>query len=183
LHYIFEEILGICVIVMIFAATLLFASLAGGETPTRLIVGAILAAFLLVLSSVDILELRLPNVFTLPLAATGILTAALPDIALPWWRVVSALIGYGSLAGLAYAYRYLSGREGLGLGDAKLFAASGAWVGAEGLPLVLLCASLSALVSTSVASLMGSEISRGTRIPFGPFLALGTWFVWLYGPA
>jgi leader peptidase (prepilin peptidase)/N-methyltransferase len=70
----------------------------------------------------------------------------------------------------------------MGLGDAKLLAASGAWLGAEGLPGVLLWASGSALVGILIARWRGETLSASTRVPFGPFLAFGTWLVWVYGP-
>ena len=78
-------------------------------------------------------------------------------------------------------YSRLRGRDGLGLGDAKLFAASGAWLGLEGLPAVLLVACGAAIVALLVDGLAIAGLSATTRIPFGPFLAFGTWIVWLYG--
>jgi len=97
-------------------------------------------------------------------------------------RVPGAALGYLFLAGVAWAYRRLRGREGLGLGDAKLFAAAGAWVGAFALPSVLLGAAVSALAAAAVMVLCGRSLSRSSALPFGPFLAAATWAVWLYGP-
>jgi len=84
-----------------------------------------------------------------------------------------------TIAELFYRWR---GVHGLGLGDAKLFAASGAWVGLDGMASVLVLASGSALVIALLVPLLGVSVARDTRIPFGPFLAGGTWLVWLYGP-
>ena len=78
-------------------------------------------------------------------------------------------------------YSRVRGRDGLGLGDAKLFAASGAWLGLEGLPAVLLVACGAAIVALLVMAWRSQALSATTRIPFGPFLAFGTWIVWLYG--
>ncbi|MEQ1697432.1 MAG: A24 family peptidase, partial [Hyphomicrobiaceae bacterium] len=69
------------------------------------------------------------------------------------------------------------------LGDAKLFAAAGAWTGLEGLSTVLLYGSLAALIWTGVCAIRGREVLRTTPLAFGPFLAFGFWWVWLYGPA
>jgi leader peptidase (prepilin peptidase)/N-methyltransferase len=99
-----------------------------------------------------------------------------------WWSVVSAGIAFLLLAGVGWAYRYVRGRAGLGLGDAKLLAASGAWLGAGALPTVLLWATGSALVWVLAAARRNAELSGASRLPFGPFLAFGTWLVWLYGP-
>ena len=70
----------------------------------------------------------------------------------------------------------------MGLGDAKLLAASGAWLGAGALPTVLLWATGSALVCVLVASRRNPALTGASRLPFGPFLAFGIWLVWLYGP-
>ena len=59
---------------------------------------------------------------------------------------------------------------------------SGAWLGLDGLPSVLLIASLTALLFAGGAHLSGHKVEAGTRVAFGPFLAFGTWIVWLYGP-
>lgn len=142
----------------------------------------VLAAALSVLSAIDLHHYRLPDVLTLPLAALGIVVAWWSGAAPLWWSAASAVLGFALFAGIAYAYRYVRGRAGLGLGDAKLLAASGAWLGAEGLPTVVLWATGPALVCVLVASWRGGSLSATTRLPFGPFLAFATWLVWLYGP-
>ena len=74
------------------------------------------------------------------------------------------------------------GREGLGLGDAKLFAAAGAWVSWEGLPSVLLLAAAGALAWHLGAARWGGRRLEGRELPFGPYLAAALWLVWLHGP-
>ncbi|WP_088343238.1 MULTISPECIES: A24 family peptidase [Rhodomicrobium] len=143
---------------------------------------AVLGAALVALSVIDLRTMRLPDAITLPLVATGpLLTFALgwDD---PLWRIAAAAAGFLALYALARAYRALRGRPGLGLGDAKLFAAAGAWLGLEGLPSVMLWASGVALAAVLVALLRGQPVEASSRIPFGPFLALGFWIVWLFGP-
>ncbi len=83
---------------------------------------------------------------------------------------------------IGWLYHRYRGLDGLGLGDAKLFAAAGAWVGAEGLSTVLLMACGSALVAALVWQQFDKSMDGQTAIPFGPFLAFGFWVVWLYGP-
>ena len=75
-------------------------------------------------------------------------------------------------------YRRLRGREGMGLGDAKLLGAAGAWVGWQGLAGVLLIAAVTGLATAVVLR----RTSLSDALPFGPFLALGIWLTWLYGP-
>lgn len=63
--------------------------------------------------------------------------------------------------------------NGLGLGDVKLLAVSGVWIGFAGVPVQLLIGSLSALATAGILRLTGQPMTRQTSLPFGPFLALG----------
>ena len=144
-------------------------------------ISILLAATLAACSAINVYFYRLPDALTLPLAAAGVLASAATGLLPPWWSAVSAGLGFLLLAGVAYGYQYLRGRAGLGLGDAKLLAASGAWLGAGALPTVLLWATGSALVCVLVASRRNAALTGASRLPFGPFLAFGTWLVWLYG--
>jgi leader peptidase (prepilin peptidase)/N-methyltransferase len=146
-----------------------------------LFASAALAVTLAALSAVDLRDYRLPDIMTLPLVAAGVLASWWLELASPWWAMASAVIGFALLTGVAMLYSRVRSRDGLGLGDAKLFAASGAWLGLEGLPAVLLVACGAAIVALLVMALRSQALSATTRIPFGPFLAFGTWIVWLYG--
>lgn len=144
----------------------------------------ILGFALALLSAIDLETQRLPDVITLPLLVLGLAVATAVDFDL-WalgWRIASAAFGYLVMWGVARGYLAMRGRHGLGLGDAKLMAAGGAWLGIEGLPTVLLIATFSALLVVAGAHVRGREITRETALPFGPFLAIGIWIVWLYGP-
>jgi leader peptidase (prepilin peptidase)/N-methyltransferase len=152
------------------------------QTPLPWLLASVGLAFALsVLSAVDLREYRLPDLLTLPLAVAGVLASWWIGLASPWWALASAVVGFALLTGVAMLYSRLRGRDGLGLGDAKLFAASGAWLGLEGLPAVLLVACGAAIVALLVMALRSQALSATTRIPFGPFLAFATWIVWLYG--
>jgi leader peptidase (prepilin peptidase) / N-methyltransferase len=146
-----------------------------------LVASVVLALALAALSAVDLREYRLPDVLTLPLIAFGVMATWWLGLASPGWAIASAVVGFALLAGIALLYSRVRGREGLGLGDAKLFAASGAWLGLEGLPAVLLVACGAAIVALLVMAMRSQPLLATTRIPFGPFLAFGTWVVWLYG--
>src|SRR5215472_5053780 len=112
------------------------------------------------------------------------------DCILGWWllafdpagltdRALGAAAGYLALHAVAFIYRRLRGRDGLGEGDAKLLAAAGAWVGASALPQVVLIAALAGLFAAGCLHLAGYRLRGTSAMPFGPFLAFATWIVWL----
>jgi leader peptidase (prepilin peptidase)/N-methyltransferase len=154
-----------------------------GEPRGGFILGScFLGSMLVMLSAADVKAHRLPDILTKPLIAAGVLFS----FYFHWQDVVESMIaatlGYLSLFTVAWAYEQLRGREGLGLGDAKLFAAAGAWLGLSALPGVLLIASGAALFAMLVAAAFGKTVTPLTRLAFGPFLAFGSWVVWLEGP-
>lgn len=135
---------------------------------------------LLTAAWIDARTMLLPDVLTLPLLVVGLLATGIawPDSLTD--HALAAALGYSSLAGLAWFWRRFRGRDGLGMGDAKLLAALGAWIGLSALPLVLLLAACLGLVAAGVAALAGRRMTAATAIPFGPFLALSGWLLWLY---
>ena len=146
------------------------------------LLSSVLALSLAALSAIDLRDYRLPDALTLPLTALGLAATPLVMEASLWWQAASALLGFAVLAAVAFAYAKLRGRPGLGLGDAKLLAAAGAWLGMQALPSVLLLACGSALLGLLIRGWRTGSLSATSRVPFGPFLAFGTWLVWLYGP-
>jgi leader peptidase (prepilin peptidase)/N-methyltransferase len=154
----------------------------GGEALPEL-AGAslLLAVALAALSAIDLARYQLPDSITFPLIGLGLMVSwrigTMPVV----WSAASAAAGFLLLAIVGRLYFYFRGRPGLGLGDAKLLAASGAWLGLESLPTVLLWATGAALACVLIAAFRNPSLSSDTRIPFGPFLCLGTWMVWLYG--
>lgn len=143
-----------------------------------------LAWGLLVLALVDVAELRLPDMITLPLLAGGMLAAMGMAGGAPFSHGLGAMLGYGAFTGLAWSYRRVRGRDGLGQGDAKLLAAAGAWLGWQALPSVVLIASLLALVVFAPQCVLARQrpsSAEAEPLPFGPPLCAGTWLVWLYG--
>ena len=135
--------------------------------------------WLLALGWIDARHWLLPDALTLPLVIAGLGAALAFDPGGLTDRALGAAIGYLALRLVALLYRKLRGRDGLGEGDAKLLAAAGAWVGASGLPQVVLIAALAGLVAAAGARLAGARLSATSALPFGPFLALATWLVWL----
>lgn len=137
---------------------------------------------LLTLAAIDWRTGFLPDVLTLPLAAAGLAVAYAIDPSLVLQHIIGAASGFLVFAALAETYRRLRGRDGLGLGDAKLLAASGAWLSWTGLPTVVLFAAFIGLAFVLVRRLRGESLEATDRIAFGPALAAATWLVWLYGP-
>lgn len=150
--------------------------------PAAAVLTALLGWQLLLIAVIDAEHFRLPDALTLPLLATGGLAAVLLNHTAPLDAVLGAAIGFSSLWLLAFAYRHLRGREGLGDGDPILLAAGGAWVGWIGLPSVLVWASAAGLSVVAARLLVGRSVSGGERLPFGPCLAVGIWLTWLLGP-
>ena len=154
---------------------------AAGEDSLRAWLSCGLGWSLLALAWIDLDWFILPDVLTLPLLLGGLAATwlvepdALADAAL------GAALGWGLFAAVAAGYRALRGREGLGGGDAKLLAAAGAWLGWQALPEVMLLAALAALGVAGMQSLRRGRAIDGMRLAFGPWLALATWLVWLYG--
>jgi leader peptidase (prepilin peptidase)/N-methyltransferase len=147
-----------------------------------LLAACVLGWTLLTLATIDWRTGLLPDVMTLPLIVAGLIVSYLVDAEALVAHVVGAAGGFAGFAALSEAYRRLRGREGLGLGDAKLLAAGGSWLGWIGLPSVLLYAASIGLAAVLVRSLLGRKVRGGDRLAFGPPLAAAIWLVWLYGP-
>lgn len=151
--------------------------------PEHLFLPSVLLGWILLTAGeIDRRQMILPDALTLPLIPLGLLTiwlaapAALADAA------IGATAGAASLWGVRAVYSRLRGREGLGLGDVKLFAAAGAWVGWMGLPSVLVWAGVLGLAAALTAGLAKGGLRGSDALPFGPFLAAGLWLVWSFGP-
>jgi leader peptidase (prepilin peptidase)/N-methyltransferase len=137
---------------------------------------------LLTLAAIDLRHYLLPDRLTLPLIPAGLATAYLVDPAKLPDHAIGAAAGFIAFAGIAFAYRRLRRRAGLGLGDAKLLAAAGAWLGWPALPGLVAAAAAAALAVALARSALGERLAAATRIAFGPYLALALWLFWLYGP-
>jgi leader peptidase (prepilin peptidase)/N-methyltransferase len=136
-----------------------------------------LGAALLILSYLDLRTGLLLDVITLPLIVLGVGYAMASDGNV-WLAILGAILGYGMIAGLGYLWRRMRGYEGIGLGDAKLLAAGGAWVGAGFLPVILLVASGFGMMLAVIVSQKTHGDGDRAAIPFGPPLSLGIWVAW-----
>lgn len=163
-------------------AAILCALWAALAMPAELVaITAALGWILLLLSVIDLRVFRLPDWGTLPLIFIGLTLSAFGLTGSLWAHLAGAFLGLGAIWSIAWAYRRLRSREGIGLGDAKLLAAAGAWLGAASLPSVLLLGCLFGLGHALIMS-SGRGLSGGLAIPLGPGLAIGFWLTWIYGP-
>lgn len=138
-----------------------------------ILLGLGLAVTLVRLSWIDLHTLRLPDVYTLPLIAVGIaLSMTKGGIGLHT-SLLGGLAGFLLFWAVGHLHFIRRGVDGLGLGDAKLFAASGTWLGYMLLPHVLLVASVGGLIFA-----LAYRPGQDARIPFGPWLSLGFMLVW-----
>ena len=171
----------VAIVVTLYVAAAIPAVVKGQAFALDWLISVPLGGVLATLSIIDLRRFILPDALTLPLILAG--------LAASWWlgwdnaalRALAAVLGFLILVLTARIYRQLRGHEGLGLGDAKLLAAAGAWLGLEALPQVLLTACLLALAGVAALMAAGRKMTMKTAIPFGPFLAFATWLVWLYG--
>lgn len=154
------------------------------------LVRSLLILILVYLAYIDLRTFRLPNVITFPMIAFGLMFNYFPNWGFTNFSnaLIGAIIGYIFLWILNFLYRLAKKQNGIGMGDAKLFSALGAWLGASALPEILLLASIGGLLG-GVIWLRFQKQSIYSAFPFGPFLAfagiiellwpqiLQTWFL------
>ncbi len=135
---------------------------------------------LIALTFIDIDQQLLPDAITLPFLWLGLMVNVFGAFTGLTAAVIGAVAGYLSLWLVFQAFKLVTGKEGMGYGDFKLFALFGAWLGWQMLPLIILLASLvGALVGLSFILLKGRD--RRLPIPFGPFLCAAGWLALLWG--
>lgn len=141
------------------------------------------SAMLLALAVIDWDTTLLPDDMTLPLLWAGLIAAALqwnPLVDLPS-ALWGAVAGYLSLWIVYWAFKLATGKEGMGYGDFKLFAALGAWFGWTALvPMILMASVIGAVVG--IAMKFSSGLREGGYVPFGPFLAGAGFTAMIFGP-
>jgi leader peptidase (prepilin peptidase)/N-methyltransferase len=137
---------------------------------------------LIALTVIDIDHQLLPDNITLPLLWAGLVinsTALFVPLHEAMWGAVA---GYLSLWSVYWAFKLLTGKEGMGYGDFKLLAALGAWMGWKAIPLIVILSSfVGAVLGLTLILVAGRD--RNIPIPFGPYLAIAGWIVLLWGDA
>ncbi|QWZ62385.1 A24 family peptidase [Aeromonas sp. FDAARGOS 1417] len=150
-------------------------------TPGWGTLAALLLTWVLVaLTFIDLDKMLLPDQLTLPLLWGGLLFNLASGFVPLADAVIGAIAGYLVLWSLYWAFKLLTGKEGMGYGDFKLLAALGAWLGWQALPIILLLSSLvGAVIGISLIALQKHH--QGKPIPFGPYLAIAGWIALLWG--
>jgi len=142
--------------------------------------GAVFGWLLLALAALDVTEFWLPDALTLALALAGLVSGAIgvdPPLA---DRLIGGAAGFAALWAIAFGYRLVRGRAGLGGGDPKLFGAIGLWLGWRMLPVVLFLAALTGLALVLVGMVRGRSARLDDRAPFGTLLAVAAYPAWLF---
>ncbi len=161
----------------------------------RMILAVVFYYLLLILAAIDLDTYRLPNPLVGLLAVmgvAGVLASLAGMTALPLLEgggifsspLVAAFVGGCASAGatlaIALAYERTRGREGFGMGDVKLLAAIGPYLGLYTVMVLFLGSMLGAVAGVVVAR--RSPDGMAARIPFGPFLAAAALIVSVAGP-
>jgi leader peptidase (prepilin peptidase)/N-methyltransferase len=173
-----------------------------GATPAAL-VAFVFTATLLLITFIDFDHLFIPDEVSLPGILIGLAISAAPGGIGLANAALGAALGGGLLWLVAWSYERATGAEGMGLGDVKLIAMMGAFLGWQAIPIILIVASIGGSLA-GVLVIFGPHgrrqmarvrrrlgwgalpvfvrrAARRTAIPFGPFLALGA-VVALYAP-
>lgn len=127
---------------------------------------------ILALTFIDFDTKLLPDQLTLPLLWLGLIVNISTTFTDLGSAVIGAIAGYLVLWSIYWAFKLITGKEGMGYGDFKLLAAMGAWFGWQALPMLILISSVVGIVLGG-----GMLLIRRSReaIPFGPYLAIAGW--------
>ena len=166
---------------LVTAALFAYCGWRWGATPTGLAWCGFSAA-IVALALIDWDTTLLPDSITQPLLWAGLILAALKwnNVTLPdaLWGAVG---GYLSLWLVYWSFKLVTGKEGMGFGDFKLFAALGAWFGWTALvPIILMASVIGAIIG--IALKFSSGLREGGYVPFGPFLAAAGLTAMVFGP-
>ena len=146
-----------------------------------MLLGALLLIWsLIALTFIDADTQLLPDSITLPLLWMGLcfnLFGVFADLSS---AVLGAMVGYLSLWSVYWAFKLVTGKEGMGYGDFKLLAALGAWLGWQMLPLIILLSSLVGAAVGIVLIILARQ-GRHVPIPFGPYLAAAGLIALIWG--
>ena len=132
----------------------------------------VFAAALVTITFIDLDHQIIPDVISLPGIAVGLAVAFVSPLVTPTDALLGVLAGGGSLLAIAWTYQLIRKHEGMGLGDVKLLAMIGAFLGWQSIFVTVMVASLVGSI-IGVALMLYQRADSKLAIPFGPFLACG----------
>ena len=135
---------------------------------------------LVCLTLIDFDHMLLPDQIVMPLLWLGLLVNVTGTFVPLSDAVIGAAVGYMSLFSVFWLFKLLTGKEGMGYGDFKLFALFGAWLGWQLLPILILMASVVGAI-VGISLMLFKNHTREQAIPFGPYLAIAGWITLLWG--
>ena len=139
----------------------------------------ILSLSFIIIFFIDLKHYIIPNVLTFSMMVLGFVKSFDPNLNPMFPNYINSLIGgiigFGIIWLIIFFYKQIRKKEGMGLGDAKLFAVIGFWFGWISIPFIIFLSSVIALISV-VPDLMKNSKKMSTQIPFGPYIILGTIF-------
>ena len=144
----------------------------------QMLFGLFLTWVLITLTFIDFDTQLLPDRYTLPLAALGLAINSYAIYTSPTSAIWGYVIGFLCLWIVYYAFKIITGKEGMGYGDFKLLAALGAWMGPLMLPLIVL---LSSLVGAIIGIILLKIKKENQPFAFGPYIAIAGWIAFLWG--
>tara|TARA_Y100000591_G_scaffold67946_1_gene56244 strand:- start:53 stop:814 length:762 start_codon:yes stop_codon:yes gene_type:complete len=147
-----------------------------GITLTTLLL-MILSLSFIIIFFIDLKHFIIPNEITFSMMALGFIKSFDPNLNSIFPNYINSLIGgllgYGIIWSIIYFYKQVRKKEGMGLGDAKLFGVVGFWFGWLAIPFIIFLSSVIALLSV-VPSLLKNLRTMSSQIPFGPYIIIGT---------
>ena len=147
-----------------------------GITLTTLLL-IILSLSFIIIFFIDLKHFIIPNEITFSMMALGFIKSFDPNLNSLFPNYINSLIGgllgFGIIWSIIYFYKQLRKKEGMGLGDAKLFAVIGFWFGWLAIPFIIFLSSIIALLSVA-PSLIKNSKTMSSQIPFGPYIIIGT---------
>lgn len=144
------------------------------------LVALIFTWVLICLSLIDANTQLLPDSITLPLLWLTLFASLFNTFVAPSTAIIGAIAGYLSLWTVYWAFKLVTGKEGMGYGDFKLLAAIGALLGWKMLPLVIMLSALAGAV-IGIALIVFSGRNKNTALPFGPYLSVAAFIALLWG--
>ncbi len=167
-QYVLVEFLSILFFTIIY-------SLYGITLTTLLLI--ILSLSFIIIFFIDLKHFIIPNEITFSMMALGFIKSFDPNLNSIFPNYIHSLIGglfgYGIIWSIIYFYKQVRKKEGMGLGDAKLFAVIGFWFGWIAIPFIIFLSSVTALLSV-FPSLLKNSRTMSSQIPFGPYIIVGT---------